>query len=110
MEELNLDNPLDPKKLKPVSVEETPEMLYDQMLNRGEELLKKPLQGGGESRVLVQHSKGRMTVWERIKVLTSAEPHITFKTGVRNWTGPELLLEFSILVGAMLQFTVTILP
>ena len=85
MEELNLDNPLDPKKLEPVSVEETPEMLYDQMLNRGEELLKKPLQGGGESRVMVQHSKGRMTVWERIKVLTSAEPHITFQ----NW-GSEL--------------------
>ena len=85
MEELNLDNPLDPKKLEPVSVEDTPEMLYDQMLNRGEELLKKPLQGGGESRVLVQHSKGRMTVWERIKVLTSAEPHITFQ----NW-GSEL--------------------
>ena len=85
MEELNLDNPLDPKKLEPVSVEETPEMLYDQMLNRGKELLKKPLQGGGESRVLVQHSKGRMTVWERIKVLTSAEPHITFQ----NW-GSEL--------------------
>ena len=85
MEEINLDNPLDPKKLEPVSVEETPEILYDQMLNRGKELLKKPLQGGGESRVLVQHSKGRMTVWERIKVLTSAEPHITFQ----NW-GSEL--------------------
>ena len=85
MEELNLDNPLDQKKLEPVSVEETPEMLYDQMLNRGKELLKKPLQGGGESRVRVQHSKGRMTVWERIKVLTSAEPHITFQ----NW-GSEL--------------------
>ncbi len=85
MEELNLDNPLDPKKLEAVSVEETPEMIYDQMLKRGKELLKKPLQGGGESRVLVQHSKGRMTVWERIKVLTSAEPHITFQ----NW-GSEL--------------------
>ena len=43
MEELNLDNPLDPKKSEPISVEETPEMLYEQMMNRGEELLKKPL-------------------------------------------------------------------
>ena len=85
MEELNLDNPLDPKKSELVALEETPEMLYDQMLNRGEELLEKPLRGGGESRVRVQHSKGRMTVWERIKVLTSAEPHITFQ----NW-GSEL--------------------
>ncbi|MDP6216011.1 MAG: carboxyl transferase domain-containing protein, partial [SAR324 cluster bacterium] len=51
------------------------------MLTRGEELLQKPLLGGGESKVRVQHSKGRMTVWERIKVLTSYEPHITFQ----NW-------------------------
>ncbi len=85
MEKLNLENPLDPKTSKKVSEKETPAMLYDQMLKRGEELLEKPLRGGGESRVRVQHSKGRMTVWERIKVLTTAEAHITFQ----NW-GAEL--------------------
>ena len=85
MEELSLENPFEPKSTEAVSVEESPKMLYDKMLARGEELLKKPLRGGGESRVRVQHSKGRMTVWERIKVLTSAEPHITFQ----NW-GSEL--------------------
>ena len=85
MEELSLENPFDPKIAETVFVEESPEMLYDKMLARGEELLKKPLQGGGESRVRVQHSKSRMTVWERIKVLTSAETHITFQ----NW-GSEL--------------------
>jgi len=82
---LNLENPLDPKTSKEVPEKETPAMLYDQMLKRGEELLEKPLKGGGESRVRVQHSKGRMTVWERIKVLTTAEAHITFQ----NW-GAEL--------------------
>jgi len=82
---LNLENPLDPKTSKKVSEKETPAMLYDQMLKRGKELLEKPLKGGGESRVRVQHSKGRMTVWERIKVLTTAEAHITFQ----NW-GAEL--------------------
>jgi acetyl-CoA carboxylase carboxyltransferase component len=85
MEELSLENPFDPENAEAVSVKESPEMLYDQMLTRGEELLQKPLRGGGESRVRVQHSKGRMTVWERIKVLTSSEPHITFQ----NW-GSEL--------------------
>ena len=85
MEELSLENPFDPKIAETAFVEESPEMLYDKMLARGEELLKKPLQGGGESRVRVQHSKSRMTVWERIKVLTSAEAHITFQ----NW-GSEL--------------------
>jgi acetyl-CoA carboxylase carboxyltransferase component len=85
VEKLNLENPLDPKTSKKVSEKETPAMLYEQMLKRGEELLEKPLRGGGESRVRVQHSKGRMTVWERIKVLTTAEAHITFQ----NW-GAEL--------------------
>ena len=85
MEELSLENPFEPKIAETAFVEESPEMLYDKMLARGEELLKKPLQGGGESRVRVQHSKSRMTVWERIKVLTSAEAHITFQ----NW-GSEL--------------------
>ena len=85
MEELSLENPFEPENAEAVSVEGSPEKLYEQMLTRGEELLKKPLQGGGESKVRVQHSKGRMTVWERIKVLTSEEPHITFQ----NW-GSEL--------------------
>ena len=85
MGKLNLENPLNPKTSKEVPEKETPAMLYDQMLKRGEELLEKPLKGGGESRVRVQHSKGRMTVWERIKVLTTAEAHITFQ----NW-GAEL--------------------
>ena len=85
MEELSLENPFEPENAESVSVETKPEQLYEQMLTRGVELMKKPLQGGGESRVRVQHSKGRMTVWERIKVLTSAEPHITFQ----NW-GSEL--------------------
>jgi len=42
---LNLENPLDPKTSKEVPEKETPAMLYDQMLKRGEELLEKPLRG-----------------------------------------------------------------
>ncbi len=83
--ELSLENPFSTENTEEDSVKDSPELLYDQMLARGEELLKKPLHGGGESRVRAQHSKGRMTVWERIKVLTSSEPHITFQ----NW-GSEL--------------------
>ena len=85
MGKLRLDNPLDPKATEKKSAKKTKDTLYEQMLKRGEELLEKPLNGGGEERVRVQHNKGRMTVWERIKVLTSEEPHITFQ----NW-GSEL--------------------
>tara|TARA_B100001996_G_scaffold185121_1_gene141584 strand:+ start:1017 stop:2669 length:1653 start_codon:yes stop_codon:yes gene_type:complete len=81
LKELSLENPFDAENSKEDSVTESSKTLYEQMLTRGEELLQKPLLGGGESKVRVQHSKGRMTVWERIKVLTSYEPHITFQ----NW-------------------------
>jgi methylmalonyl-CoA decarboxylase subunit alpha len=59
--------------------------VYDAALAMGGELIEKPLAGGGPARVRVQHSKDRMTVWERIKVLTDREPMILW----RNW-GPEL--------------------
>ncbi|MEZ4330820.1 MAG: carboxyl transferase domain-containing protein [Myxococcota bacterium] len=51
----------------------------------GAELQARPLAGGGPARVRVQHAKNRMTVWERIQVLTDQEPTILW----RNW-GPEL--------------------
>ena len=59
--------------------------IYEESLKLGEELLDKPKQGGGTDRILVQHSKDRMTVWERIKVLTQSEPNILYQ----NW-GPSL--------------------
>jgi acetyl-CoA carboxylase carboxyltransferase component len=58
---------------------------YNETLKLGQALLDTPLRGGGAARVLTQHSKGRMTVWERIKVLTSEEPNILWQ----NW-GPGL--------------------
>src|SRR5689334_19333005 len=58
---------------------------YDSALTMGRELLDKPLAGGGLRRVMVQHEKQRMTVWERIKVLTDSEPNFLWQ----NW-GPNL--------------------
>ncbi len=59
--------------------------LYDTALAMGDQLIARPLAGGGAARVRTQHAKQRMTVWERIKVLTDREPMILW----RNW-GPEL--------------------
>jgi acetyl-CoA carboxylase carboxyltransferase component len=58
---------------------------YDEALALGRELLARPQRGGGPGRVRVQHAKGRMTVFERIKVLTEREPNLLFQ----NW-GPDL--------------------
>jgi len=59
--------------------------LYDETLRMGRELMKRPFEGGGADRVRVQHLKSRMTVWERIRVLTEREPNILWQ----NW-GPGL--------------------
>lgn len=69
----------------PNAIHSTPPGAYRSALEMGRELTARPLVGGGPSRVRVQHSKHRMTVWERIKVLTDREPMILW----RNW-GPEL--------------------
>jgi acetyl-CoA carboxylase carboxyltransferase component len=59
--------------------------IYDEAVALGRELTSRPRKGGGPARVLVQHAKQRMTVWERIKVLTDDEPNILWE----NW-GPAL--------------------
>jgi acetyl-CoA carboxylase carboxyltransferase component len=65
-----------------VSRQENP---YDHALAMGTELRTRPVQGGGLDRVRVQHTKSRMTVFERIKVLTESEPNFMWE----NW-GPGL--------------------
>ena len=59
--------------------------IYDAALALGEDLLEKPMAGGGPDRVRTQHAKGRMTVFERIRVLTEQEPNLFWQ----NW-GPNL--------------------
>ncbi|EMJ86535.1 acyl-CoA carboxylase subunit beta [Leptospira meyeri] len=76
----SLNNPFKESKAP-----ETQTGIYDDALKLGKELIEKPILGGGEDRIRVQHSKNRMTVWERIKVLTDEEPNITYQ----NW-GPNL--------------------
>ncbi len=59
--------------------------IYGDALELGKELEERPLRGGGLDRVRVQHAKNRMTVFERIRVLTDQEPNLLW----HNW-GPGL--------------------
>ncbi|MBW1884996.1 MAG: acetyl-CoA carboxylase carboxyltransferase subunit [Deltaproteobacteria bacterium] len=59
--------------------------IYDKALALGEDLTARPSRGGGPDRVRIQHMKSRMTVFERIKVLTDKEPNFMWE----NW-GPNL--------------------
>ena len=76
-----LDNPFATKQTESDASVST----YARMVQRGQELIELPRRGGGPDRIRTQHSKDRMTIWERIRVLTEQEPHITFQ----NW-GPQL--------------------
>ena len=58
---------------------------YDQSLRDARDLQRKPLRAGGYRNISRQHAKGRMTVWERIRVLADHEPMVLFQ----NW-GPYL--------------------
>jgi len=118
MTQYSLKNPFaekDPSSHMNGNIPETPSR-YHEMLERGKELLELPKKGGGESRVQVQHGKGRMTVWERIKLLTDKEPHITFQnwgaqldgagivTGIMNIKGRDVALyghDFTVRAGSM---------
>jgi len=110
---LTLENPLAPGNDRSSTLGSTS---YDQMLDRAEELIAKPKQGGGPKRVRIQHAKERMTVWERIRVLTQEEPHITFQnwgahldgsgivTGILNIGGRDVALyghDFTVRAGSM---------
>ncbi len=55
--------------------------VYEESIERGLELLERPKRGGGPARVRVQHAKNRMTVFERLKVLSEREPNLLWQ----NW-------------------------
>lgn len=59
----------------------SPDSPYQKALDMGQDLVERPYRGGGTKRIIVQHSKDRMTVFERIKVLTREEPNLLFQ----NW-------------------------
>ena len=81
-----LENPFAPQEETSASRAVHPSAaVYEEALELGRELAQRPLRGGGLDRVRVQHSKGRMTVFERLRCLTDREPNLLW----HNW-GPGL--------------------
>jgi len=59
--------------------------IYEEALKAGHELRRRPRLAAGVKNIERQHQKRRMTIWERIEVLTDEEPVVLFQ----NW-GPGL--------------------
>lgn len=74
----------DPLREAPPAVP-APRTAYEQTLDEAARLRERPYTAAGVEQVARQHLKGRMTVWERIRVL-SPEPPIVL---MENW-GPNL--------------------
>jgi acetyl-CoA carboxylase carboxyltransferase component len=77
----SLEDPLRPAA-PPAAAPPTP---YEQTLLDGKALRERPLRAQGVEPIARQHLKERMTVWERIRVLTPERPDVLFE----NW-GPNL--------------------
>ena len=88
-ERYSLENPFASPTGAPAPV--TSSNPYDDALSMGRELLARPREGGGLERVMVQHSKQRMTVWERLKVLTNERPNILWQNWGRHLDGASIV-------------------
>lgn len=87
----SLDNPFEGEEQAGLAKATEPATEYDRALARAEELLAKPLRLGGPARILQQHAKGRMTVLERVRVLTGAEPNILYQNWGEHLDGASIL-------------------
>ena len=64
---------------------------YEEAMREGFDLIQRPVKSVSIDQVEKQHLKKRMTVWERIRVLTDKEPNILFQNWGRNLDGASLV-------------------
>ena len=90
----SLDNPFCPFKevefMVPGQASYQPG-LYEEKLKEGFDLMQRPFTAAGEASRQKQHLKNRMTIWERIAVLTQTEPTILFQNWGKNLDGASLV-------------------
>ncbi len=64
---------------------------YEQALRQGFDLQQRPRKAAGVVNIQKQHLKQRMTIWERIAVLTDEKPTILFQNWGENLDGASLV-------------------
>ena len=64
---------------------------YEDVMQEGYDLIQRPIKSVAVGQIEKQHFKKRMTVWERIKVLTQAEPNVLFQNWGKNLDGASLV-------------------
>jgi acetyl-CoA carboxylase carboxyltransferase component len=64
---------------------------YEEAMKEGYDLIQRPIKSVSIEQIEKQHFKKRMTVWERINVLTDNEPNILFQNWGKNLDGASLV-------------------
>lgn len=89
-----LTNPLDP----PEKVEFTiPGEIsratgpYEEAMKEGHDLIQRPIKSVAIDQIEKQHAKRRMTVWERLRVLSDQDPIVLFQNWGKNLDGASLV-------------------
>jgi acetyl-CoA carboxylase carboxyltransferase component len=65
--------------------------LYEESLKQGYKLIQRPQKAAGVNAITRQHAKKRMTIWERISVLTDESPTVLFQNWGKNLDGASLV-------------------
>jgi acetyl-CoA carboxylase carboxyltransferase component len=89
-----LNNPLDPpEKVEfniPGEISRTTGR-YEEVMKEGYDLIQRPVRSVAIDQIEKQHLKKRMTVWERIKVLSDKEPNVLYQNWGKNLDGASLV-------------------
>jgi len=64
---------------------------YEEVMRTGYDLIQRPIKSVSIDQIEKQHFKKRMTVWERIRVLSELEPNILFQNWGKNLDGASLV-------------------
>jgi len=64
---------------------------YEEAMKEGYDLIQRPVRSVSIDQIEKQHFKKRMTVWERIRVLTENEPNVLYQNWGKNLDGASLV-------------------
>ncbi len=89
-----LTNPLDPPEKVEFNIPNEIARatgIYEEVMKEGYDLIQRPLRSVAIDQVEKQHAKKRMTVWERMRVLTDKPPNVLYQNWGKNLDGASLV-------------------
>jgi len=89
-----LQNPLDPEEKVEFTIPGEIARAtggYEEAMKEGWELIQRPIRSVAIDQIEKQHAKRRMTVWERIRVLSDKPPNLLFSNWGKNLDGASLV-------------------